>query len=413
MKLLIFFLDGFHPSYLAHPGTTNLRDLAERTQLADLEPILGFSNANKVTLFTGTTPDVHEQWSYFEYAPEHSPFDSAGTSAFRWIDALPGDLTRKAAKFGLSKTYVPWFGRRRGYPRLSWENVPVGMLKHFDHTERSLDRSSVPTLFDHARKAGMNAAWFNVPWYPRAQQLRELDETIRANDIVVMYNANMDAAGHWFAPEPNARFKKWLARTDDLVGRAMSSARRHWGSEHNLMLISDHGMAATTRHINLPRELRKLGGVGRDYIPFIDSTMARFWFRNDSSRARVEELLDRLGHGRVLTREDGRRYGVDFKHKRYGELIYLLEPDTAYYPAYVSWVRPRGMHGYAPDHPTQTALFATSGKKIPSRVHATEVLRYMLASSGIGRTDEKSASVERALGGGADHDHAPGHQHHH
>jgi len=384
VKLLVIFLDGFHPDYLKHPRAKALADLAARSAVSEMEPVLGFSNANKVSLFTGTAPDVHEQWSYFQYAPDKSPFKTAATQAFRWIDHVPGELPRKGLKFALSKTYVARYGRARGYPKLSWENVPIGLLENFDHTERDLLKGvGVPSLFSIATAHGHRCAWVDVPWYPKDRHLAKLEHAIRENDVVVMYNANMDAAGHWFAPEAGSKFDAWLERTDALVARALGWAREHWGSAFETMLVSDHGMASTMRHVNLPKILKSIPGHGRDFIPFIDSTMARFWFHTDSAKRRVEDAMAAVGNGRFLDESDRRALGVDFAHRGYGDAIYLLEPTTAFYPAYVSWVKPRGMHGYDPRHPTQTAAFLTTGRTPSPRVRSTTLLNDMLHSIGI------------------------------
>src|SRR5262249_52409814 len=69
-------------------------------------------------------------------------------------------------------------------------------------------------------------------------------------------------------------------------------------------------------------ELRRPG----DFLAVFDSTMARFWFFNDTARQRITDCLVRLSYGRTLTTDELQRFGVHFADGRFGETIFLLNP---------------------------------------------------------------------------------------
>lgn len=410
MKLLVLFLDGFHPDYLRNPRAATLRQLAEGGGASELQPVLGYSNANRASLFTGEDPAGHDQWSYFRYDPEGSPFRDGLTRSFRWIDHVPSDLARKALKFGLSKTIVRRSGRARGYPNLSWENVPIRYLSFFDHGERALlDDPETRSLFSIARRQGLAAEWVDLPWGAGGLHVPRVRAALRRSDVVVAYNANMDAAGHWFGPAASRRFNHSLARTDTLAARVAAAAKQEWGPDHAVALVSDHGMAPVHRHVDLLRIVERLPGAMTRFVPFVDSTMARFWFENETGRREVEHALDREGGGRFLARNEMETLGIAFPHRGYGDAIYLLDPGSVFYPAHVSWVRPRGMHGYDPRDPTQTAVFALNdGRGLPARIQATDVLPRLLDVLGLPGPRRGPAGVPDALAAGVGH-HGHGH----
>ena len=52
-------------------------------------------------------------------------------------------------------------------------------------------------------------------------------------------------------------------------------------------------------------EVAKLGlRMPQDYLAVYDSTMARFWFFDETARQRVTDLMNSLDSGQVLTKED-------------------------------------------------------------------------------------------------------------
>jgi hypothetical protein len=88
-----------------------------------------------------------------------------------------------------------------------------------------------------------------------------------------------------------------------------------------------------------------------DYLAVYDSTMARFWFFSDRARAQIVEHLHTVPCGGVLSDDELRELGVLFPDRRYGEVVFLLEPGWLLSNSDFNgngW-RPAGMHGYHPD----------------------------------------------------------------
>jgi hypothetical protein len=109
-------------------------------------------------------------------------------------------------------------------------------------------------------------------------------------------------------------------------------------------------MAEIREIIDLAGAIAKLpAGVRGDTLAFLDSTMARFWFRSGSAREAVLALLAGQAGGRVLTREELGLHGVYFPDRAYGEEIFLCDAGTLILPSFMGSTPLKGMHGYHPD----------------------------------------------------------------
>ena len=99
---------------------------------------------------------------------------------------------------------------------------------------------------------------------------------------------------------------------------------------------------------------------GRDYDVFLDSTMARFWWRRPEARARVLAALGAEQGGRWLTETELASEGCSFPDHAYGDDIFLLDPGALLVPSYMGSRPLAAMHGYAADHPDMAALLASN-----------------------------------------------------
>ena len=100
----------------------------------------------------------------------------------------------------------------------------------------------------------------------------------------------------------------------------------------------------------------------QDYLAVYDSTMGRFWFFSDRACEQVVELLKSLPCGRILSDSELQQMGIFFPDRRYGEVIFLLEPGYLMTHSHFNgqgW-RPKGMHGYDPRDSYSDAIFLSS-----------------------------------------------------
>lgn len=382
-KTLILFLDNLHTDVLTADTMPAVHAEATEGALASAETVLGYSSAIRNTIFTGAPPDVHDRWSKFKYAPDDSPFDKR--RLYRAIEAVPGGLLQRCVRFACSKTIVRKQGRDQGYPFLSIENVPADLLPYFDFTEDDVTKGgrNVETLFDVLREHGVSFEYLSLPLSLGGRQLARIEKALEQNDVVFVYLYNLDAAGHRFGTDSRG-FRVVQAHVDRFAEKVLRLARRRWG-DMQFFCFSDHGMTTITKHLNLAKHLKRTApGFQEDYLCFIDSTMARFWYRTERARVEVHAAMQAFPEGRFLTSEERLRYGINFQSPAYGEEIFLLPSDSVFHPAYVSWMKPTGMHGYACDDPSQDGVFiwndGSGPRRLPERISMVDIAPTILRS---------------------------------
>jgi hypothetical protein len=109
-------------------------------------------------------------------------------------------------------------------------------------------------------------------------------------------------------------------------------------------------MCDVTAHIDIMGSVESLGlAIPGDFIPFFDSTMARFKIGSARARAALEDLLRGQRGGRLLSVEETESLGVAFPDGRFGDLIFLADPGVIILPSYMGREGVAAMHGYHPD----------------------------------------------------------------
>ena len=339
-----------------------------------LETILGFSAGALPTLFTGRLPCEHGRWLMYRRAgADGTPF-----RGFRWLGLLPSRLRRSWRLSGLLTRLVARRGVR-GY--FSLYQVPRGLLEEFDLAERAdiFAPGGLPgdSLWDVVADAGIR--WRGWNWRtPESTALEAMERALEQGpeDFLFCYTPQLDevlhreGSGGTGVRERLARYDAWLAR--------IAGAARRRGEELRLVLLSDHGMVDVRDTVDVMGVLARLScRWPRDYVPFFDSTFARFWWRSAAAREEVRAALGGGRGGRWLTDGELERAGALFPGREYGEDILLLDPGVLMVPSFMGTRPLAAMHGYDPAHPAMAALLYANGP-VPETVrHLKDVRSYL------------------------------------
>jgi hypothetical protein len=151
-----------------------------------------------------------------------------------------------------------------------------------------------------------------------------------------------------------------------------------------MTVFSDHGMTPVRQCYDLVAEVEALGlRMPGDYLAVYDSTMARFWPFTERARQALRETLTAAPGGRLLGDDELRALGIYFPDRRYGDLVFLLEPGGIIGGSDFSgpgW-RPAGMHGYHPDDPYSDAVFLSSQEPPATLSSITDVHALLLQAA--------------------------------
>ena len=340
-----------------------------------IETILGFSAGALPTLFTGRMPRDHGRWLMYRRARGSTPF-----AGFEWTRALP---RRARESLALGRVLSRVVERRgvRGYFHLY--DVPRWLLPQFDLAERDdIFRPGglpVDSLWDALERRGI--PWRGWNWRtPESLSLRDLElgAAARGPSVSVCYTAELDAALHHEGARGagvRARLERYGALLDRLAGGGSAGDSAPW-----VYLVSDHGMVDVHSTVDVMGRLKSLPvRWPRDYLPFFDSTMARFWWRGDEARRAVTEALSQEALGRWLDDAELERLGARFPARDYGDAIFLLNPGALMVPSFMGKGPLAAMHGYDPSHPDMAALL-WSNRPVPESVRHLSDVRAFLES---------------------------------
>ncbi|HWG89611.1 MAG TPA: alkaline phosphatase family protein [Candidatus Thermoplasmatota archaeon] len=375
---LLLILDACRRDYLTPENAPFLSGLLKTGVSASIESPPGFTQ--RTTMFTGTYPDTSGNFQAFGYNPEASPF--------RWLRKL-GPLNslyqpRKVmfpARLAVKKVTQWVSGHYHTDP--AW--IPATYLPNFEVVEDGkpiFEPGALPltSIFDLCRDAGKSFKYLAHPISGNDdeifQMLLDTYNNKEPHSLVFAQFSNLDERGHHHGPlVPEGRrparnqkpadveVMKREIREVDRKCEAIYNAMKANYPQFAFLAIGDHGMAPVQEKVNILKELKQLPlKAGKDYVVFVNSTIAEFWFQNDRARDLITNLLDQAPYGRIMREAERREHRVWWTHRRYGDLLFAANVGVLFWPDYFHVVEHdiKGMHGYI-DKPEETTGVLASG----------------------------------------------------
>jgi predicted AlkP superfamily pyrophosphatase or phosphodiesterase len=363
--------------------------LKERRFLNDLLPyrrplrtVLGFSSGAIPTILTGAWPSVTGHWNLFYYDPNKSPFRWLKHFAFVPDSILNHRITTKILKetgrhlLGLGPSFeccvMP--SELRWFNFVEKKNIYApggiaGAKSIFDH----LEQNQVPhRIYTYHR-------WTDA----EIVELAERDLSVRAANFYFLYLSEMDMFLHMHCIDQR-KLDERIAWYERKLRRLFDHARKI-DPRVSMTILSDHGMTPVQHYFDLMKEVAETGyKVRRDYLAVYDSTMARFWFFNESARNGIAAVLEKAECGRILSDQELQALGVYFDDRRFGEIVFLLRPGWIFSKSNFNgpqW-KPVGMHGYHPDDSYSDGIFLASRTPETEICTIADVYPWMLRAGG-------------------------------
>lgn len=340
VPLLVCVLDAFRVD-----AVPTLAQVLNREPAATGCVIPPFSFEPDAAFLCGRYPEETDSGTHFWYRPEASPFRRLS----RWgpvADRLPH-------LFQLSlRHWLRWNARGRAR-RITTARIPFSFLPFFDVVRQHgpLDgRFCVfPTLFDLLRAGGKRFLYLGAPVSSASSQdvWRDFQRaSLDRVDLVFLFVGDLDGIGHRYGPNsPEYRDAVW--GMGHFIRQVQGRIEKEQG-DVSCLVFGDHGMVEVQRLVDVHSTLEGLPvRPFSDYLYFLDSTLARFWFFNDRARQIVTQAMEAVRGGRLLTDEDREVYRIRYPHNRFGELIWWADGGALISPNF--WQDQklvRGMHGY-------------------------------------------------------------------
>lgn len=333
--LLLISIDGFRADYLARGRSPVLESLARRGVRAEgMRPSFpSLTFPNHYTLVTGLRPDHHGMVDNVmrdarRPGVTYSMSNRSETNdRFWWDDGEPIWVT--AEKAGVRTATLFWPGSEsdiHGVRPTSWLTFDKSLS-----AERRVER-----LLE----------WMSRP---KDQQAR----------FMTLYFDDVDTAGHQFGPD-SPEVTAAIERVDSAIGQLLRGIEA-LGRPVNLVIVSDHGMAATS-----PERVVEIDGLApaESYDLVTQGSIAGLAPRP----GREAEVLAAVAapHPHVACWPKDRiperlHYGT---HPRIPPVICLADPGWLLLSREALGRRPvraGGAHGYDPAAPEMAALFLAAG----------------------------------------------------
>ncbi|HVM45776.1 MAG TPA: alkaline phosphatase family protein [Candidatus Thermoplasmatota archaeon] len=359
----LLILDACRRDYVTPENAPFLHGLMQRSLTASIESPPGFTQ--RTTMFTGTFPDTSNAFSAFGYDPDHSPF--------KWVGKLgPVNRLYQPRKvlfpFRLAVKHISKWTSGQYHTDPAW--IPGPYLPHFsvveDHKPIYEEGAMpLPGIFDLLRAQGKSFKYLAHPISGNDNEIhRMVLDTFRKQEehaFVFAQFSDLDEGAHHkgplvpegYTPAANQTgadraFMVAQIREIDRKCREIHETLAANYDRFHFLCIGDHGMAPVMQKVNVLAQVESLGlRAGKDYVLFLDSTLAKLWFLNERAEREITELFRDVTYGRIVTAEERRERRIPTDRK-YGDLMFAADPGVLFWPDYFHVVEHdiKGMHGY-------------------------------------------------------------------
>lgn len=302
-------------------------------------------------MYTGVHPNKHGYQFIWRYNPDASPF---GVLNKLKINKLPHNIF---TKFVLYKTLAYLKYRTVPYGFLFFERYPIDYWALFDYKEVThsgkpdYDIGGYPTIFKILEQNGFT---YCVNWNPRGTLQNIPTELDFAVDWNYIYIGHLDPVSHKHG-QPSHESGQLLKHIDNILERVYNEYNKRYNDFH-FMVFSDHGHVPVENFVGLHRWFNSHGMNLKNYIHFIDSCYARFWFRDSNERKQVEQVFESTNKGYILDDDRLSSYASRFDPKQ-GDLVFYLDAPNVFSVVHPDTV---SMHGYSPEYNDSHGVIASN-----------------------------------------------------
>lgn len=336
---ILVSIDGFRPDYLERGVTPTLDALAEAGATASMRPSFpSVTFPNHYTLVTGLHPDRHGIVGNSFNDPVLGRFTMQSKEAGWWEQGEPIWIT--AEKAGLVTATMFWPGSETAI-----DGVRPSYYRPFDQSVSGEDRVGQV-----------------LTWLDGEGRLRP--------DFATLYFDTVDTAGHRHGPDADETTAAVAAVDRQLAGLVQGLKDRGLFDQTTLIIVADHGMAATSPdRVMYLDDMIDAGALQIAYagpVVYLDAAPGR--------EAEVEAaLIKRHPHGDCWTRADIPARLVLGSNPRVSSIVCMADIGWLFGTRARAVSRPGGAHGYDNDSPEMRALFIAKGPRIAQGVVLTEM----------------------------------------
>lgn len=351
---LLFFMDG-----LRYDLCKKDMPFLSSMNVLPLESEFGYSCACHASMYTGKYIEEHNTWFVWK---------KGNGSPYKFIDYIPGlkYLNFIPVKMILSRM-ARLLNRNTSYPGIPMlVNLPLKYWSLFEPCENVFWNDDKymegrTTLFKFMKEN--NVRFISVGLNKQGDVFEAAPKVdFRDHDVIYYFIGQVDSYMHKYGAYQKESHK-FLKEVDEFIREQYEKAAKVT-DDITLLAWSDHGHIDVTEHVNINDYFKMTGLNVNNYVHLIESTFARFWFRNDKEKEEVKRALQGLinkNFGFIFTEETFKHWHLRFDSNEHGDLIfYLNAPRTFTNTIWGFGHRYVSMHGYLPTEPKHTGIFASN-----------------------------------------------------
>jgi len=368
-SVLTVFIDSLKPESVRYMPFLNSFRFKRRVKTE-----LGYSLTCHSSVYSGVYPDKHKVWFFWKYSPHSSPF--------KWIrklhlDKLPHTKYTKFLCFAATKLVTPTkslFGIPFYY--ITFWGLWHTLIKYWSYLDAT---EYYQTIFDILEA---NNIQFEVIYGAKVPL-----SGIKRHQIkpwTYIFIGDIDLLTHKYGQD-SMPTRKRLREIDETLRKTYKLFEKEY-SDFYFICFSDHGQCKVKGNVDLHALFRSHDKSLDDYVHFVDSTFARFWFRDEKEEKEVREILSDLhDRGFILTEELLKKYNLCMPDNRYGDLIFYLDAPYIFDHGNLSVMGKQfsvsavEMHGYLPDYPESDGIFVSNREVLAdSHVELVDIMPSIL-----------------------------------
>ncbi|MFX1311074.1 MAG: alkaline phosphatase family protein [Promethearchaeota archaeon] len=355
--LLTFMIDSLRYDYIERYQPAFLKKISKRGYKIRISEPLMF--ATQSAFFAGLYPDQSNLATQFWFEPENSPFKFLKILPLNMLDFI----SKKIRYFDFGLRFIIKIIARKieslkgntESSHIDTRSIPLKFLPYFTFVKKKYifeDKAyNFKTLFNYLKE--QNHEWIFLA-YPTHQNLtvngirNAFWNFKRKDDIKFLFFqfGEIDWIGHKNGPEsPLIGYK---LKKIDMVIKEIYNYYIGRGKNTKIIVFGDHGMVPVKYNVDIIRFFQRNGiYFSKHDRYFIDSILFRFWSYNKKRVIQVEKALKNVSFGQLITKDIAKLKHFNFKHNRYGDLMFLANPEVIFFPNfYQNRNKVKGMHGY-------------------------------------------------------------------
>jgi len=351
MLIIMIIIDGCNEYYIDEDNTPFLHSLSKSGHYIPMDTSPSF--AANTELFTGRLPGTSDTFVDFCQGASILPFQLFKILKASKKTSIPSWSILKPFYFLYFLLTGVWVAAPNiPFPLIPYFNVNKTLMKDRKAQKKCQGDNLAAILKSNGYK--MNIVYGGVEKIDK--KLKNLN--LIGRDVLMVHYSETDDIGHEYGPN-SEQMKKVLGKIDASIKNTYELLKP---KTDLTMIFGDHNMAEVTITFDLWGALQKLDvSFIKDYLVFLNSPMARFWFKNKKAEEEIRTLLRSLhSYGREVTKDEMRQKGLPIDDK-YGELIFWAKKGVNFSPDFYHSNDIKGMHGYFDDEDPTPLIICGKG----------------------------------------------------